>query len=171
MSALDKQEGGSHYKDMAIQPVEFIVANNIPFREANVIKYVSRWQDKGGLEDLQKARHYLDMIIEDVEPETEKFPEGLGPKNEYVENYGFGINIKGARLVASGHNEIDAGMIAKAKAIDADLNPRLVRKCSTCLNAILASDRADYCSIRKFNISRREWDVETNCTDYKEAGR
>ena len=61
---LAKQVGGTHYK-LAIQPVEFIVKNDIPFREANVIKYVVRHKNKNGVEDLMKARHYLDMIIED----------------------------------------------------------------------------------------------------------
>ena len=58
------QVGGSHYK-LPIQPIEFIVKNNIPFREANIIKYVVRYKEKNGIEDLKKARHYLDMIIED----------------------------------------------------------------------------------------------------------
>jgi len=56
------QVGGNHYA-AAIQPVDFIVANNIPFREGNIIKYVFRHASKGGLEDLLKARHYLDMLI------------------------------------------------------------------------------------------------------------
>lgn len=64
-SALDVQVGGNHYKSMRIQPVEFITANDIPFREANVIKYVCRWKTKNGLDDLKKARHYLDMVIEE----------------------------------------------------------------------------------------------------------
>lgn len=64
MSAFDRQEGGSHYAKYAIQPLEFIVRNNIPFLEGNVIKYVVRWKDKAGIEDLKKARHYLDMLIE-----------------------------------------------------------------------------------------------------------
>lgn len=63
-SALDRQEGGSHYKDLAIQPVEYIHANSIPFVEGCVIKYVSRWRSKGGIKDLGKARHFLDMLIE-----------------------------------------------------------------------------------------------------------
>lgn len=63
-TALEKQEGGSHYKDMKIQPVEFIHANNIPFFEANVIKYVCRWRNKNGVEDLKKAIHYLQLLIE-----------------------------------------------------------------------------------------------------------
>ena len=66
MSALDKQIGGSHYKDMAIQPVEYIVQNRIPYREANIIKYVSRYASKNGLQDLEKARHYLEMLIDEL---------------------------------------------------------------------------------------------------------
>ena len=58
------QIGGEHYK-LPIQPIDFIVKNNIPFREANIIKYVVRYKNKNGIEDLKKARHYLDMIIED----------------------------------------------------------------------------------------------------------
>ena len=64
---LDKQVGGNHYRDMAIQPVQFIVANNIPYREANVIKYVCRHASKNGKQDLLKARHYIDMLIADYE--------------------------------------------------------------------------------------------------------
>lgn len=60
---LDVQIGGGHYKDMKIQPVEYILANAIPFVEGSVIKYVSRWRSKGGVEDLRKARHFLDMLI------------------------------------------------------------------------------------------------------------
>ena len=57
------QVGGCHYKDMPIQPVEFIHANNIPYLEGNVIKYVSRHRSKNGVEDLRKARHYIDLLI------------------------------------------------------------------------------------------------------------
>lgn len=63
-SALDVQPGGNHYKDMAIQPVEFIHANGIPYLEGNVVKYVSRWRKKNGISDLEKARHYIDLLIE-----------------------------------------------------------------------------------------------------------
>ena len=62
--ALDHQEGGDHYKTKAIQPVEYCMANGIGFMEGCVIKYVSRWKDKGGIQDLKKARHFLDMLIE-----------------------------------------------------------------------------------------------------------
>lgn len=63
-SALKEQTGGSHYKKMKIQPIEYIHANNIPFAEGSVIKYVTRWRDKNGIEDLKKARHFLDLLIE-----------------------------------------------------------------------------------------------------------
>lgn len=63
MTALDKQIGGDHYK-LPIQPVEYIYANGIGFFEGNVIKYVSRWKEKGGVADLEKAKHYIELLIE-----------------------------------------------------------------------------------------------------------
>ena len=63
-TALDVQEGGDHYKRMGIQPVEYIYANNLNFFEGNVVKYVTRHRSKNGLEDLKKAQHYLQMMIE-----------------------------------------------------------------------------------------------------------
>jgi len=59
-----KQIGGTHYSQLKIQPVLYIHANGIGFCEGNVIKYVTRWRDKGGIADLEKARHYIDMLIE-----------------------------------------------------------------------------------------------------------
>lgn len=64
MSALDVQVGGSHYKDMKIQPVEYIHANGMGFLAGNIVKYVTRYQQKNGVEDLKKARHYIDLLIE-----------------------------------------------------------------------------------------------------------
>jgi len=64
MGALDVQVGGEHYKKYKIQPVEFIVANDIPFLEGNVIKYILRHKFKGGAEDLKKAKHYIDLMLE-----------------------------------------------------------------------------------------------------------
>lgn len=64
MSALSTQIGGQHYKDKAIQPVEFIHANHLGFCEGNVVKYVSRWRQKNGIADLEKAKHYLELLIE-----------------------------------------------------------------------------------------------------------
>ena len=64
MGALREQIGGEHYKKLAIQPVEYIHANGIGYFEGNIIKYVTRWKDKGGIADLLKARHYIDLLIE-----------------------------------------------------------------------------------------------------------
>ena len=63
-SALKEQTGGDHYKKLKIQPIEYIHANNIPFAEGSVIKYVTRWRGKNGVEDLKKARHFIDLLIE-----------------------------------------------------------------------------------------------------------
>ena len=63
-SALNNQVAGDHYKKLKIQPVEFIHANNIPFIEGCIIKYASRWRDKGGVKDLEKIKHFVDLLIE-----------------------------------------------------------------------------------------------------------
>lgn len=60
---LQKQVGGTHYKDCKIQPIEFIYANNISFCEANAIKYLCRHRNKNGKQDLEKAKHYIDLLI------------------------------------------------------------------------------------------------------------
>ena len=64
MSAYDKQIGGTHYKKMKIQPSKFVIENKLLYPEGSVIKYILRHQDKGGKEDLEKAKHFIDMIIE-----------------------------------------------------------------------------------------------------------
>lgn len=62
--ALSTQVGGKHYKDMAIQPVEFIEKNQIPYLEGNAIKYICRHASKGGVQDIDKAIHYLQLLKE-----------------------------------------------------------------------------------------------------------
>lgn len=64
ISALDTQISGTHYKNRAIQPVEYIHANGLGFCEGSVIKYVTRWRDKGGIADLEKAKHFIELLIE-----------------------------------------------------------------------------------------------------------
>ena len=64
MKTLDKQVKGDLYKRFIIQPAEFIKINNLPYAEGNVIKYVCRHKYKGKKEDIEKAIHYLEMIIE-----------------------------------------------------------------------------------------------------------
>ena len=79
----DKQVGGDHYQNMKIQPAEFINKNQMKFAEGNAIKYICRHINKGGEQDLEKAKHYIDMIIErDYGDDAEKskvmsgLPEG-----------------------------------------------------------------------------------------------
>jgi hypothetical protein len=62
--ALQTQEGGSHYKEMAIQPVEFITANKLTFLEGCVVKRICRHRRKNGIEDLLKAKHEIDLLIQ-----------------------------------------------------------------------------------------------------------
>lgn len=62
--ALAIQVGGSHYKNCIIQPVEYCEANRLGACESAVVKYITRWRDKGGLEDLNKIKHYVDLLIE-----------------------------------------------------------------------------------------------------------
>ena len=64
MSELDKQVGGSHYKDFAIQPLEFITKNKLSYIQGNIIKYVVRFEQKNGIEDLDKAIHYINILKE-----------------------------------------------------------------------------------------------------------
>jgi hypothetical protein len=64
LSSLSSQVGGSHYKEFKIQPVEFCFVNNIPYLEATAIKYLCRWRNKGGVQDLEKAKHFIDLLIE-----------------------------------------------------------------------------------------------------------
>ena len=78
MKVYKKQIGGSHYKDMKIQPAQFINENNLPFAEGNAIKYICRHASKGEVQDLEKAKHYIDMIIDrDYDPQTKPLPYGF----------------------------------------------------------------------------------------------
>lgn len=64
LEANSVQFGGLHYKAKAIQPWDYIIANDLGFLEGNAIKYLTRWRDKGGLDDLRKAGHYIQKLIE-----------------------------------------------------------------------------------------------------------
>jgi Protein of unknwon function (DUF3310) len=68
-SATDTQVGGNHYKGFSIQPAEFCHKNNIPYLEATAIKYLCRWRLKGGIQDLDKAIHFIELL--------KQFEEGL----------------------------------------------------------------------------------------------
>jgi Protein of unknwon function (DUF3310) len=71
MRANDIQVGGNHYKDNAIQPWDYIIANNLGYLEGNVVKYITRWRQKGGVDDLRKVMHYAQKLIE-VETKKEE---------------------------------------------------------------------------------------------------
>jgi len=62
--ASKRQVGGNHYSRYNIQPIDFILDNELDWCEANVVKYITRWRDKNGVEDLRKALHYLHLLIE-----------------------------------------------------------------------------------------------------------
>jgi len=63
MSALNKQEGGNHYK-LVIQPIEYIVRNQLPFIEGCIVKYATRHRSKNGAEDIKKIIHYCELLLE-----------------------------------------------------------------------------------------------------------
>ena len=66
-TAKDTQVGGNHYAKNSIQPIDYIIENNLGWCEANAVKYLTRWKTKNGLEDLRKAKHYIELLIERVE--------------------------------------------------------------------------------------------------------
>lgn len=66
-NALQAQIGGNHYKKLKIQPVEYIMANNLGFCEGSAIKYITRWRDKGGVQDIDKAIHFLQILKASLE--------------------------------------------------------------------------------------------------------
>lgn len=65
--AKDRQVGGDHYKTLPIQPGEYIRANGIGWYEGNAIKYITRHKQKGGIEDIEKAIHYLELVKEEYD--------------------------------------------------------------------------------------------------------
>lgn len=64
MSALETQVGGDHYKKLAIQPMQYSMANGLDACQHTIIKYVTRFRDKNGIQDLEKAKHVIDMLIQ-----------------------------------------------------------------------------------------------------------
>ena len=96
----NKQIGGSHYKDMTIQPSKFINDNKLLFAEGNAIKYICRHAHKGEVEDLEKAKHYIDIIIE----------RDYGPQESWIEGYN-----KWKELSAKGvvNNKVTLGELRK----------------------------------------------------------
>jgi hypothetical protein len=80
---LDVQVGGSHYKNCKIQPVEYMHANGLGYCEGAIIKYVSRYKQKNGIEDLKKAKHFIDLLIQLEYPSEVKQKDDM-LKREYT---------------------------------------------------------------------------------------
>jgi hypothetical protein len=72
MSANDHQIGGKHYAKHSIQPWDYITQNGLGYLEGNIVKYISRWRDKGGIDDLRKVMHYTEKLIEIATKEERK---------------------------------------------------------------------------------------------------
>lgn len=88
MSALNKQVGGSHYREGAIQPIQYIESNKLTFSEGSVVKYITRHRNKNGAQDLLKIIHYVELILEmeyGVGPDGNKIPEKAEAPWEKVE--------------------------------------------------------------------------------------
>ena len=84
MSAFDKQVGGNHYKEMSMQPFEFIERNGLGYGVGNIIKYLCRFNKKGGIDDLEKAKHYIELMIE--------LENKYKNKNKYTATWGWDAN-------------------------------------------------------------------------------
>lgn len=82
MSALNTQVGGSHYKKYAIQPVEYIHKNGLGYIEGSVVKYITRWRDKNGIQDLEKAKHFIELLIEQEERSNTGCSEAVSEGNK-----------------------------------------------------------------------------------------
>lgn len=84
MKADDKQISGTHYKEMSIQPWTYVHANNLGYFEGSAIKYITRWRNKGGIADIQKAIHFLEKLIELESPALDPVATPTG-KSAYPE--------------------------------------------------------------------------------------
>ena len=65
--SLKVQVGGDHYKTMKIQPIEYIMANDLSWCEGNIVKYITRWKQKGGKQDIEKVIHYAQLLLDSLE--------------------------------------------------------------------------------------------------------
>ena len=113
-SALDEQVGGDHYKKLGVQPVELIKVINANYFQGNVIKYVTRYKDKNGVKDLEKAKHYLELIGE-LHPNNNSSKitsYGIDKVNDYI--YANKIDTDAAKIIRivslCGNDKIDTAI-------------------------------------------------------------
>lgn len=83
-SPLDTQVGGNHYKKCKIQPIEYILANGLGYAEGNIIKYITRYKDKNGIEDLLKIKHYADLLINNIKEKRKNVREDTTYDSQYI---------------------------------------------------------------------------------------
>lgn len=102
MSALDSQIGGGHYKERGIQPVVYIHSNKLNFLEGCIVKRITRWRDKNGLEDLLKIKHEVDLLIE---------LEGLGAKPDTAPTAYTGDNDGIAEVASAPSTTLPVGSV------------------------------------------------------------
>lgn len=132
MNPTYKQIGGNHYKT-AIQPVEYIHANKLNFFEGNVIKYITRHRAKGGKSDLQKAIHYIEMLIqfeysEEKKSEVDPFiVDGLAEFNEELQT--LQVNIPKDTVLEEGIIIKDVTYPFNPKEYETETNPN----CNGCM--------------------------------------
>jgi len=146
---LDIQHGGTHYKDLAIQPAEYCQRNNLPFCESSAIKYITRHASKNGIEDIKKAIHFLQMLL-DFTYQTKcevTYPETNKPKPlcNYCENIAAHFPYDCLELCDYCHEEYKNGVTltrenlspktSKSNIDNAECSKTdyLVTKCKLCL--------------------------------------
>lgn len=78
--ATNKQVGGDHYKKCKIQPIEYIHANGLDFFQGNIVKYITRFRHKNGKQDLEKIKHYCDLLIDLEYPTIDDNTISIGDK-------------------------------------------------------------------------------------------
>ena len=144
MSALDRQEGGDHYKNMVIQPAEYCQKNKLGCMESFIVKYVSRHQVKNGALDLRKAKHCIDLLIEfeygvdTAETQAQEVARVLA--SEERRNDG-AVRTKSATKPAGGHRwlpvaeKVETAIKHEDGSVDDEIYP--VNETTTCVHEAL----------------------------------
>ena len=161
-SVLDIQHGGNHYKDRGIQPIEFAQANNLDWKQFNVVKYTTRHKDKNGAEDLKKAIHYLQMALE--------FDYGIRTKVEYDSGLVAQTQQVGAVLetkqVEPWYPD-DSGEWIEFKADKQNVNPANGQLCVEVLTSFEREDKFYHKEIGRDDCFDWSGDMEDHIVAYK----
>ena len=112
--ANDKQYGGTHYQCQTIQPWDYVTANNLGYLEGTAIKYITRWRHKNGIEDIRKAIHFLEKLVE-VETANRStqlefdFDRGHVPTMDEATRHSSGVRVAGQSSGQVGNAPVNAG--------------------------------------------------------------